>query len=440
MPAARFIKGLRLGRVTVAAAAVLMVLFTLGGVAVTNEALRIGSLAEESRVRIVPMILERQRAVINLEKLKQYGTTVMISGEPRVREDTLVLVTFLINHPSLQFDPALSQTVHRAEQVIGALAAAREKGEAKREQGDRAGADEVERQAKADWRDMYGALEAMSDALSVSATNLTSERAAAVEEAAAQVKRMVRAALLVLALALCGAALFIHQLLLRPILLTTAALDIGRPHKDVRLPTSAIGEIDLLYRSVERMATAFSEIEEAHRQARTAQAELRRLASTDELTGVANRRWFTSMARRELERCRRYGHPLALLMIDVDHFKRVNDNYGHAVGDEVLKTFARVLEGSLRSVDLLGRMGGEEFAVVLPETNPTAAANTAERLRAAVEALAFPLEDGTALCLTASVGIGVASPEGETLDSLLARADEGLYAAKRGGRNRVIVG
>jgi diguanylate cyclase (GGDEF)-like protein len=105
----------------------------------------------------------------------------------------------------------------------------------------------------------------------------------------------------------------------------------------------------------------------------------------------------------------------------------------------VLKAFTRVLEGNLRSVDLLGRLGGEEFAVVLPETDQKAASFTAERLRAAVEALDFPFEDGTHLRITTSVGISILGPGGESLDSLMARADAALYEAKREGRNRVVV-
>jgi diguanylate cyclase (GGDEF)-like protein len=106
----------------------------------------------------------------------------------------------------------------------------------------------------------------------------------------------------------------------------------------------------------------------------------------------------------------------------------------------VLKAFTRVLENNLRSVDLLGRLGGEEFAVVLPESEQNAASQTAERLRQAVEKLQFPFEDGTALQITTSLGIAVMAAPGETLDGLLARADSALYAAKRQGRNRVIVG
>ncbi len=274
----------------------------------------------------------------------------------------------------------------------------------------------------------------------VSTNDLADQRSVEFDQVARQVQTMVLVAYAMLFLALLGAGLLVHQLLLKPILLTTAALHRSEESHSVKLPTSNIREIDLFYRSVERMATALSEIEEAHRQARAAQAELRRLASIDELTGVANRRWFTAMASRELERCRRFNHQLALLMIDVDHFKRVNDTHGHAVGDEVLKAFTRILEGNLRSVDLLGRLGGEEFAVVLPEADENAALQTAERLRAAVESLQFPFEDGTVLRITTSVGISILAVSGESLDSLLARADSALYAAKGQGRNRVVLG
>jgi diguanylate cyclase (GGDEF)-like protein len=284
------------------------------------------------------------------------------------------------------------------------------------------------------------ALDTLSKALFVSAGDLGGGRAQSFDQAAGQIQKFVVAAYVMQFLALLGAGLMVHQLLLKPILLTTAALDRSASGHQVKLPASRISEIDLFYHSVERIAAALSEIEEAHRLARAAQADLRRLASVDELTGVANRRWFTAMAGRELERCRRFEHQLALLMIDIDHFKSVNDTHGHAVGDEVLKAFTRELESNLRSVDLLGRLGGEEFAVMLPETEQSAAALTAERLRAAVETLKFPFEDGTVLRITTSVGIAIFSPTGDSLDSLLARADSALYTAKREGRNRTVIG
>ena len=429
----------RLGRVTLVASVILTMVFALGAWALLHEAGMIRGLASDTRSTLLPTMLERQRAVVNLERLKQYGTTVLESGESRVRNDTVVVFSYLVNHPALQQDPDTASLAHRAAQVVADLARARDAGDSLRAAGQRAGADEAERHARQEWRDTFAALDTMSESLFVSAGDLGTQRAQAFDQAARHVEMMVGASYVMLALALAGGGLLVHQLLLKPILLTTAALDREETSHSVRLPASVIGEIDLFYRSVERIATALSEIEDAHRQARAAQAELRRLASIDELTGVANRRWFTAMASRELERCRRFNHQLALLMIDVDHFKRVNDTHGHAVGDEVLKAFTRVLEGNLRSVDLLGRLGGEEFAVVLPESDHNAASHTAERLRAAVEALEFPFEDGTVLKITTSVGISILATVGETLDSLLARADSALYTAKREGRNRVVV-
>jgi diguanylate cyclase (GGDEF)-like protein len=425
--------------VTLAASAILAMVFAFGAWSLLHEAAMIRALTEDTRSHLLPAMLERQRAVVNLERLKQYGTTVLESGESRVRNDTVVVFSYLVNHPALQDDPETSELAHRAADVVRALAKARDAGDQLRAAGKADDAADAEIPAKRAWRDMFQALDARSEALFLSAGDLGSARAEQFGLVATHVQFAVLVAYILLFLALAGGGLLVHQLLLKPILLTTAALDREENSHPLTLPASAIGEIDLFYRSVERIATALSEIEDAHRQARAAQAELRRLASIDELTGVANRRWFTAMASRELERCRRFNHQLSLLMIDVDHFKKVNDTHGHAVGDEVLKAFTRVLEGNLRSVDLLGRLGGEEFAVMLPESDHSAATRTAERLRTSVESLIFPLADGSNLNITTSVGIAILTGAGETLDSLLARADSALYTAKREGRNRVVV-
>lgn len=166
-------------------------------------------------------------------------------------------------------------------------------------------------------------------------------------------------------------------------------------------------------------------------------SELRHLATTDPLTGLANRAHFLDQVEEEMVRSDRFRRPLALLMIDLDRFKRINDQHGHAAGDEVLRVFARVLGSSLRSVDLCGRLGGEEFAVLMPETDLAGALPGAERLRQAIEAARV---DGVAggLAFTASFGVAVRHGE-EPLKRLMARADAALYAAKHGGRNRVEV-
>jgi diguanylate cyclase (GGDEF)-like protein len=164
--------------------------------------------------------------------------------------------------------------------------------------------------------------------------------------------------------------------------------------------------------------------------------QVQRLATTDGLTGINNRRHFTDLARRQLSVAGRNNRPALAMMLDIDHFKKINDTYGHGTGDEVIKTVAAVVAENLRDHDILGRLGGEEFAVVMPEMigNPVAAA---ERLRAAVEAATSPGVAGP-VSVTVSVGVAEHKP-GDTLDTLLARADDALYRAKQGGRNRVQV-
>lgn len=168
--------------------------------------------------------------------------------------------------------------------------------------------------------------------------------------------------------------------------------------------------------------------------------ELRRLASTDPLTGASNRRAFFEAGERELERAKRYGRPIALLMMDIDHFKQVNDKHGHAVGDAVLQAFsARCAEG-LRSQDILGRLGGEEFAILAPECGPKDGEAFAERLRRSVAALRVPGQGGgDDVQCTMSVGL-IDCDTSATLDHLLDRADKALYQAKQAGRDRVVVG
>jgi diguanylate cyclase (GGDEF)-like protein len=175
--------------------------------------------------------------------------------------------------------------------------------------------------------------------------------------------------------------------------------------------------------------------ERLSRRAFRLELDLEVLATRDALTGVYNRRAFLERTEQELLRVRRTGHPLALLVLDIDSFKAINDTHGHPAGDEVIRQLARSVESTLRATDFVGRLGGEEFAVTLPETNAHGALQLAERLRIAVSE-ARPFVGGLALPFTVSVGVAISNPE-EPLDRLLSRGDEALYAAKRGGRNKV---
>lgn len=165
-------------------------------------------------------------------------------------------------------------------------------------------------------------------------------------------------------------------------------------------------------------------------------AEFERLATTDVLTSALNRRRIFELAEAELARAARYRHPISFAMLDLDHFKTINDRFGHAVGDEALSAAATAVQAQLRSVDLLGRYGGEELMVVLPETGRDAALRALERVRQAVQRLRLSVPE---VEVRVSGGV-VEARSGESLDAALRRADAALYEAKRTGRNRVVGG
>ena len=166
-------------------------------------------------------------------------------------------------------------------------------------------------------------------------------------------------------------------------------------------------------------------------------AELEVLATRDSLTGINNRRHFDHLAGLELDHARRMGRSFALLALDIDHFKRINDTWGHAAGDEALRAFTNACRLALREYDILGRVGGEEFAVALPNTGPDGARVIAERLRAAVEELVVRPAKGEVFDLTVSIGIAQLREDDLAVATLLGRADQALYRAKNAGRNRV---
>ena len=166
--------------------------------------------------------------------------------------------------------------------------------------------------------------------------------------------------------------------------------------------------------------------------------EARVLSLIDELTSLYNRRHFIEELGRELERTRRYEKPFCLMIIDIDHFKRYNDTYGHQAGDGLLREFAKLVKAAVRRADVAGRYGGDEFVVVMPETTEAAAHRIAERLRCATQEHTFPEnETRPSGKVTASIGIAEFASDGRDLQQLVKEADAALYRAKELGRNRV---
>ncbi|MAX86101.1 MAG: GGDEF domain-containing protein [Oceanospirillaceae bacterium] len=164
---------------------------------------------------------------------------------------------------------------------------------------------------------------------------------------------------------------------------------------------------------------------------------LRKQVVTDPLTGLFNVRHFRKSLEHELERTRRTGMTTALIMVDLDHFKNINDTWGHESGNQVLQTVAQLLQDQTRKLDICCRYGGEEFAVILPSTELMLARQVAERCLNALRETVIPLDE-TDLQVTASIGVAVADNSAKTAESLIENADECMYEAKRGGRNQVV--
>lgn len=245
--------------------------------------------------------------------------------------------------------------------------------------------------------------------------------------------------------ALVALALFVglSRMVVRPLrALQEKAHTLGEGKLEQRVEVRGGRELRELAETLNRMAAALqmnrdeleSRVEERTRELKEANRKLEQLAVTDGLTGVFNHRRFQEALDQEVLRTMRTNRPLSVLMMDVDHFKRFNDEFGHPAGDELLRKLAVVLQGELRATDLLARYGGEEFAVILPETPPELAMQVAERLRAAVETRINA--DQPQRRVTISIGVATRL-ENQGPEQLLSAADRALYDAKHGGRNQV---
>ncbi len=185
-----------------------------------------------------------------------------------------------------------------------------------------------------------------------------------------------------------------------------------------------VTDVSMLKQVEESLREANAELAEAN-------AKLRALANMDGLTGIPNRRFFTDALNEEIEKCLRYAQPLAMILLDIDHFKNLNDSLGHQAGDQILKRIGEILVTECRSIDIAARYGGEEFALLLPHINLEGGLTAAERLRQAIES--YPWDD---IPVTASFGVAGFRPGIDT-ERLIAEADSALYLSKERGRNRV---
>jgi diguanylate cyclase (GGDEF)-like protein len=255
-----------------------------------------------------------------------------------------------------------------------------------------------------------------------------------------QVRRFRNVSFLLVCGLLCGVGLIAYRLglrIVRPLeRLTRGAAEVAEGDLAVDLPaaTGEVGDLTAVFNHmVGRLRQGRQELDAMNERLRKQNEELGKLSTSDALTGLHNRRFLTQRLSEELIRSYRHKGSFAVLMADVDEFKKYNDAFGHPAGDEVLKRVASILLSSTRSVDCTARYGGEEFAVLLTDTSSAVAAEVAERIRARVAAQDFPGRK-----ITLSIGIGEFPEHGQTGEEVISAADEALYAAKRAGRNRVV--
>ncbi len=237
-----------------------------------------------------------------------------------------------------------------------------------------------------------------------------------------------------------GVPMLLYFMIVAPLnVLLAGVRQVNAGNRTIKMPIQSRDEIGFLTESFNDMIAQLSVLVtglEGLVAKRT--AELHYLAITDFLTGIFNRRHLLILGAKALEQAQRYHRPLAAIMVDIDHFKQINDQYGHTVGDLFLKELAQYLQKNLRAADILGRYGGEEFVILMPETDLETAQQSAERLLVGIRGLHIPTDTGQ-VGLTTSIGIvAFDSTRDTSIDALIQRADQAMYAAKQAGRNRVV--
>ncbi len=223
--------------------------------------------------------------------------------------------------------------------------------------------------------------------------------------------------------------------------LSAGAGRVASGNLDVDLPIRGLSEVSYLTQVFNHMVASLranrEELSTANQALRVKNKELQKISITDGLTGLYNRKHIMELFSREIVRAIRYKHPLAVLIVDIDHFKKINDTYGHLTGDAVIRQLAGTFTRSVRDCDYVGRYGGEEFLIILPDSGVQSGLGAAERIRQNVSELRISRED-KALSVTVSVGVAGYPDYGEDMESIINKADAALYRAKEKGRNRVI--
>lgn len=412
-------RGVHAGRAFGFLAALFVLAFGLAVVLLALDQQRVIDANAHLEEQTVPEIIRYQRLARNLEQLRQEGERIFAVSSHASRQQSMFVVTLIASHPSVLEHPGAAKLARETEQFLG----------------------EVVRQSVRDeqrpaihyqeWQRLASRLGVQVDDVSIEGINLATSDLNVAAEAMRLARYKLIIALLLVGLFLLAFIVLVRRHLIQPLQRIDHALSnlsAASPLPD--FDTSRMLEIQAVEEAIREHHDLLIQNEQARQ-------VLEKLANKDGLTGLMNRRFFMQSAEAELQRAQRYRRPVTVAMADLDFFKKLNDTYGHAAGDAVLRAFADLVRDSSRQSDLVCRYGGEEFAFLFPEISPAEAAALAERLRASCADAEIGLPDGRTVKVTVSMGLADASEC--PVEIALKHADDALYEAKRLGRNRVVL-
>lgn len=365
----------------------------------------------------IPQALDTLRLVRNLETLRLEGEKLMAQPPGPQRLQSMYVIDVIVESATRGGDAHGAPVLREAQGLLSTVA---------RQDGPQA----AQRQQ---WARSSLELSRLADRLTAESIEGLTHELAQTHQSIDHGLWQLGASVGLLTASLLGFVLALYVVLIRPLRHIHSALAaIRRGERQHRAPAPA----RLPTREILSIHNALDELKELMRENETIRADLELSANTDNLTGLFNRRHFMAQAQLALARARRQDHPLTVAIADLDHFKSVNDQLGHAAGDRVLQEVARRIRQTLRQTDIYCRYGGEEFAFVFPDSRIAEASQLAQRLRQAIESPPVALPGGGALAVTISVGL--CEVLAQDLDAALNQADQAMYQAKVGGRNRVV--
>jgi diguanylate cyclase (GGDEF)-like protein len=383
------------------------------------DQLRVGETATRLQEKTVPEIIRHQRLARNLEQLRHEGERIFAATSPEIRQQSMFVVTLVASHPGMLEHREAARQARQAERFLAEVVR------------QSAGDADAPAASFAEWQRLSVRLGLLVDDISIYGANLAANDLGEVSAVMEQARFKLSVVLFVVGVFLLLFLVLLRVYMIQPLQRIDKALThLGVDQPAPTFKPAAMAEIHAVEEAIGKLHASLAENEKTR-------LALETLANRDALTGLANRRFFMVTAEAELHRAQRYRRPVTIGMADLDLFKKLNDTYGHAAGDTVLRAFAALLQETLRQSDLAGRYGGEEFAFVFPEITVAEAAQLAERFRIACADADIRLADGRVVRVTFSMGLADASES--SLEAALNRADEALYEAKRQGRNRVVI-